>query len=193
MGRGFMKKRSLITEADVRNAASSGVSVLRIPSNAIITPLAVDVSHSAGVRFELVDEDSTGAPQGLAVAIAVTKDAVALKRAVFDVTRGRGIEIIELHAGLSDIEAAVETVKQVAGRHVPFGIILDATGIRSSMIANRFEGIRAVNALEARHARIARSRFDSNLLTLGAEFLTPHRAGDIVAAFLETTYAGTGK
>ena len=186
-----MSKRQLITESDIRSAAAQGQSILRVSEDAIITPLALDASNITGVRIEFIPKNE--APAGeVRIALAVTRQAFRMKRAVLDVLRSRtaGIREVEVK-GDDDIAAAVDTIRAVVGGSCAFGIILDATGIRSAMICNRFSGARAVHAAETRHAAIARSRFDANVLTLGAEFLTPSRTAEIVRVFLDTRFAGT--
>jgi RpiB/LacA/LacB family sugar-phosphate isomerase len=185
-----MKKQQLITDREVRLAAQQGQSVLRIHPKAIITPLALDSSQSLGVRFEFIKEDEKR-NAGLHVALAITVQAFPVKRAIVDILRTRNITITDIpDVREDDVKAAVEVVKRLVGSGSGFGIIADATGIRSAMIANRFEGIRAFNAHQPSQAQIARKRYNANLVTLGSDFLKPRRAAEIVAAFIDSKYIG---
>lgn len=188
-----MNKRQLITEADVRAAAQRSESTIRMSPGAIVTPLALDTAQTAGVRFEIVREE-TAPESGARLVFAVTRQGFPLKRTLLDFIKVRGIDAVEIPStGDDEVTAAVEAVKRIAGGGVPFGVVIDGTGMQTCMVANRFAGIRAVHAAEARHAGIARARFDANLLTLGAEFLSPRRAADVLAAFFDTRPAANAR
>ncbi|MFA6284100.1 MAG: ribose 5-phosphate isomerase B [Desulfurivibrionaceae bacterium] len=70
------------------------------------------------------------------------------------------------------------------------GILICGTGVGMSMVANRFEGIRAALANELFTARMSREHNDANVLCLGARVVGPGLAVEIVRAWVSTEFAG---
>lgn len=64
------------------------------------------------------------------------------------------------------------------------GIIIDGAGIGSSMVANKFPGVRAALCYDVSSARNSREHNDANILTLGAGLIGPSLAEQIVETFL---------
>ena len=76
-----------------------------------------------------------------------------------------------------------------AGRLVR-GIMIDAVGVASSMVANRVPGIRSAPCWNEFSAHSAREHNDANMLTLGGRMLGTGLAERIVDEFLQTDFAG---
>ncbi|NCN28613.1 ribose 5-phosphate isomerase B [bacterium] len=72
----------------------------------------------------------------------------------------------------------------------PRGILLCGSGVGMSMSANRFKGIRAVLAFSSDIAEMSRKHNASNVLCLGARFLEPAQAKEIVNTWLSTEFEG---
>ena len=70
------------------------------------------------------------------------------------------------------------------------GILICGTGVGMSMVANRFEGIRAALGNELFTARMSREHNDANVLCLGARVVGPGLAAEIVRAWVSTEFAG---
>lgn len=70
------------------------------------------------------------------------------------------------------------------------GILLDKTGIGMSISANKFAGIRAALVYTAENARLSREHIDANVLCLPAMDLSPAKAEEIVAAWIESDFIG---
>lgn len=70
------------------------------------------------------------------------------------------------------------------------GILICGTGIGMSMVANRFDGIRAALCHELFTARLSREHNDANVLCLGARIVGPGLALEIVRTWMSTDYAG---
>ena len=70
------------------------------------------------------------------------------------------------------------------------GIFFGGSGNGEAMAANRFPGIRAALCTSAELAEAARKHNDANVLALGARFVEPGDALEIVDAFLETEFEG---
>lgn len=70
------------------------------------------------------------------------------------------------------------------------GILICGTGVGMSMVANRFDGIRAGLCNELFTARMSREHNDANVLCLGARVVGPGLAAEIVRAWVTTEFAG---
>lgn len=87
-----------------------------------------------------------------------------------------------------DFAKAVCTQVQTGG--CERGILICGTGVGMSMVANRFEGIRAALGNELFTARMSREHNDANVLCLGARVIGPGLAEEIVRAWVSTEFAG---
>ncbi len=70
------------------------------------------------------------------------------------------------------------------------GIMIDAIGIASAIVANKVHGIRAACAFDEFSARSSREHNDANVLTLGGRTLGSELAKAIVTTWLETNFGG---
>lgn len=75
------------------------------------------------------------------------------------------------------------------------GIILGGSGQGEAIVANRIPGIRAVvyygeSGSEESIINLSRQHNDSNVLSLGARFLSIDEAKDVVENWLETSFSG---
>ncbi|MCS7165728.1 MAG: ribose 5-phosphate isomerase B [Candidatus Calescibacterium sp.] len=85
---------------------------------------------------------------------------------------------------------AIEVCKEIIRSKNSAGILICGTGIGMSIVANKFEGIRAALCYNSTSSRLSRLHNDSNILCLGARIIGPEIAKDIVKAFLETPFEG---
>jgi len=79
---------------------------------------------------------------------------------------------------------------QVQNNSCERGILICGTGVGMSMVANRFEGIRAALGNELFTARMSREHNDANVLCLGARVVGPGLAMEIVRVWVSTDFAG---
>ncbi len=87
-------------------------------------------------------------------------------------------------------DQAQEVAKLVLERKTDFGILICGTGVGMAIAANRYKGIRAVNAQSGFVASMARKHNDANLLTIGSRVIAPQLALHIVKVFLFTPFEG---
>lgn len=80
--------------------------------------------------------------------------------------------------------------KEVLKDEGNWGIFLCGSGIGANMVANRFKGIRAVNAQDTALAYLARKDENANVLTLGARLLTFRQMLKIIQVFLTSEFEG---
>ena len=84
------------------------------------------------------------------------------------------------------IPASKEVLKDKSN----WGIFMCGSGIGANMVANRFKGIRAVNAPDTAVAYLARKDEDANVLTLGARLLSFRQMIKIIKVFLTSEFEG---
>jgi len=85
---------------------------------------------------------------------------------------------------------AKKVAKKVTDGEVDFGILICGTGIGMSMTANKFAGIRAVNATNSYTAKMARRHNNSNILCLGSRNLGTELAAQILSDWLKEDFDG---
>jgi ribose 5-phosphate isomerase B len=75
----------------------------------------------------------------------------------------------------------------VARGEAEAGIVIDGSGIGSTIAANKVNGIRAAMCVNQTLARYARQHNGANVLALGSTLVTIDDATTIVDAFLDTS------
>lgn len=70
------------------------------------------------------------------------------------------------------------------------GIFVCGSGIGVNIVANRYQHIRAVNAVKTEMARLARKDEDANVLCLGARLISYRTALSIIKIFLKSRFEG---
>jgi ribose 5-phosphate isomerase B len=78
----------------------------------------------------------------------------------------------------------------VAGGEADRGVFVCGSGVGVSIVANKVEGIRAVNAHDPEEAEMSRRHNDANVLALAGRRLDATAAAEIVRTFLTTEFEG---
>jgi ribose 5-phosphate isomerase B len=188
-----MKRFQMITEADAR-VLDYGSTVVLV-AGGHVTPLAQDTLKAR--RVSIVREDHDVDAEWLAppaeirtVAIAGDHTGVALKTAVLQHLRGRGIAVHDLGTNTSEPvdypDTAASVAVQVARGEADAGIVIDGAGLGSTIAANKVDGVRAAMCLSQTLARYAREHNGANVLALGSTLVTSEQALAIVDTFIDT-------
>jgi len=85
---------------------------------------------------------------------------------------------------------AYAVAQHVAGGRAFRGVIVDGAGIGSCMAANKVPGIRAAMCYDQATAVNSREHNNANVLTLGAGFIGPSLAKQIVLTWLSVPFGG---
>jgi len=128
--------------------------------------------------------------------IAVGSDHAGfhLKEHVRQVLEAEGHEIVDV--GTVSPESvdypryAEEASRLVAEGEADRAVLACGSGVGVSIVANKIDGVRAVNAHDASEAEMARRHNDANVVTLSGARLGPEQADAIVATFLRTEFEG---
>ena len=189
-----MKRFQLISEADAR-VLDYGSAVVLV-AGGHVTPLALDTLKTRRVTVirEGTDVDAEGlAPPSAIRTVAIAGDhtGVALKKALVQHLRGRGLAVHDLGTDTSEPidypDTAASVAIQVARGEAEAGIVIDGSGIGSTIAANKVNGIRAAMCVNQTLARYARQHNGANVLALGSTLVTIEDATIIVDVFLDTS------
>jgi ribose 5-phosphate isomerase B len=183
----------MITEADARVLETGSTIVLIAGGH--ITPLAQDTLKAR--RIAIVREGSDPDAADLApvaairtVVVAGDHTALALKAAIVQHLRGRGLTAHDLGTSTNDPvdypDTAASAALAVARGEADAGIVIDGAGLGSTIAANKVPGARAAMCLNETLARYARQHNGANVLALGATLVSRDEAVAIVDTFLET-------
>ena len=85
---------------------------------------------------------------------------------------------------------AKELCKEVQEGKCEKGILICRSGYGMAMVANKFKGIRSAPCFCTRAAQYSRMHNNSNVLSLGADYMTTEEAFEIVKVWLETEFEG---
>jgi ribose 5-phosphate isomerase B len=188
-----MKRFQMITEADAR-VLEYGSTVVLVRGGHV-TPLAQDTLTAR--RIAVVRDGHDGDAAALAppseirtVALAGDHTSLALKQAIIQHLRGRGIAAHDLGTNSSEPvdypDTAGAVARQVARGEAQAGIAIDGAGLGSTIAANKVHGVRAAMCLNPTLARYARQHNGANVLALGSTLVTAAEALPIVDTFLDT-------
>ncbi len=194
-----MKK--LITEEDVKRIEKQGGNVIVKSKNCIITPLALDRIRSK--RITIVERDtntsdnfnqSSSLRNKNRIAIGSDHTGFRIKNILIKYLSDKNYYLQDF--GTFDEKSCdyPDFAKQVASsvslNENDFGILIDATGIPSSIAANKIKGIRAATCYNTFSARSSRAHNNSNVLVLGAKSLGEETIKLIVSEWVSTEFEG---
>ena len=80
--------------------------------------------------------------------------------------------------------------RRVSEGKADLGILVCGTGIGMSIVANKFPGVRAALATDVFMATMAKEHNNANILVLGGRVIDAAAARAMVAAWLDTEFAG---
>ena len=128
--------------------------------------------------------------------IAVGSDhaGFALKEHVRATLAAGGHDVVDVGTHTADSVDypgfAADAARLVAAGDADRAVLACGSGNGVAIVANKVEGIRAVNAHDAQEAEMARRHNDINVVTLSGAALAPGEADAIVEAFLQTAAEG---
>lgn len=128
------------------------------------------------------------------IAIGADHGGYKLKEEIKKYFEEKGIEYkdfgtySEERVDYPDIAKAVS--KAVQSKKCDRGILICRSGYGMSMVANKFKGIRSAPCFEETAAKFSRMHNDSNMLALGADYVTTSKAIQIVRVWIATEFEG---
>lgn len=189
-----MKRFEIITEADARVLEMGETVALQRGGH--VTPLAADTLKAKRVTVlsdDRLEEESAGlAPAADIKRVAIGSDhsGLALKAAITQSLRGKGIAVDDLGTLTPEPvdypDTAARVARAVARGEADAGIVIDGAGIGSSIAANKVRGVRAAVCHDLTMARYARQHNGANVLSLGATLVSSTDALEIVNTWINT-------
>ena len=85
---------------------------------------------------------------------------------------------------------AADAARLVADGSVERGVLVCGSGVGVSIVANKVDGVRAVNAHDPEEAEMSRRHNDANVLALAGRRLDHDGVSKIVETFLGTDFEG---
>jgi ribose 5-phosphate isomerase B len=196
--------KKLITEKTVVDFFNQGKTEIEIDKNTIVTPSARDKALQLRVKFverretqQKFNYPLTPEPKidgKKVVAIASDHAGFKLKEEMKKFISELGYSILDLgtnsESQVDYPDFAYAVAYAVLSGKAWRGVMIDGTGVASSIVANKVPGIRAACCHNEFTARISREHNDANILTLGARVIGSELAKEIVRVFLETNFGG---
>lgn len=191
-----MLKFEIITEADARTI-DVGATV-ELAKGGHITPLARDTLQARRVTVIPAGASDASLPADLApaadvrrVAIGNDHTGIAMKKAILQHLRSRGIAVLDFGTNSTESvdypDIAGQVARSVARGESDAGIVIDGAGIGSAIAANKIRGVRAAMCTDETIARYSREHNGANVLTLGSTLLS----GSDAAIRIVDTWIGT--
>ncbi|WP_086350969.1 RpiB/LacA/LacB family sugar-phosphate isomerase [Candidatus Enterococcus clewellii] len=101
-----------------------------------------------------------------------------------DLGTSNGFEVVDYSACVEDI------CKKIQHEEIDGGILIGGTGIGMSICANKYQNIRAALVQDVFSAKIAKERYDANILCLGEQVCGEGSARMIIDVWLQTAFQG---
>ena len=188
-----MKSFDIITEAEARTLDIGSTVALKPGGH--VTPLAADTLKAR--RVTVLSGVAEASLDGLApvaqiktLAIGSDHSGVALKAALRDYLRQRGLSVMDVGTDGPDAvdypDIAAQVARLVSRREVDAAIVIDGAGIGSAIAANKIAGARAAMCTDKTRARYSREHNGANVLALGASLISTDDAKAIVDTWLAT-------
>jgi len=130
------------------------------------------------------------------VRIAIGSDHAGweLKEAVAPSLEAAGHELIDVGTDSRESvdypDPAAAAARLVGSGEADRAVLVCGSGVGVAIVANKVEGVRAVNAHDPEEAEMSRRHNDANVLTLAGRRLDAAAAGPILSAFLATGFEG---
>lgn len=128
------------------------------------------------------------------IAIGSDHAGYELKSAVGTLLAGDGHDVEDVGTDSTESvdypDFAAAAAEMVAEGEADRAVIVCGSGVGVSIVANKLDGVRAVNAHDPDEAEMSRRHNDANVLTLSGRRLEPGDAAPIVERFLATDFEG---
>jgi len=194
-----MKK--VFAEKDILAIYNTGCKSVVLAKGDVITPLAADTINSLGMEvcYSSEEAEEKNIPlsgsfiegENKSVFIGSDKDGYSVKKILIPILAEKGFVVNDMGVYNEDVEDnisfAVSVAEKVSGKAV-FGLLLDATGIKAAMTANKLKGIRAAACYSETSAKYARMYYNANILAIGAKTLGEETIKAILETWLVTEY-----
>jgi ribose 5-phosphate isomerase B len=197
--------KKLISEQTIIESAKKGEKTLMFDAASIITDAAKDRAKQLGVRLEQRKNSPATTPSEATAAgsssrakevIAIGSDhgGYQMKEALKPFVEGLGFKIVDLGTYTEEAcdypDYAYAVARMVSLGDASRGIMIDAVGTASAIVANKLDGIRAACCFNEFSSQSSREHNNANVLTLGGRVHGIELAKAIVKVWLQTDFGG---
>ena len=128
----------------------------------------------------------------MAIIIGADKAGTELKEVIKDYLKEGKYEVVDVSENeVRDfVDTTLAVAKEVNASEDNLGIVIDAYGVGSFMVATKIKGMVAAEVSDGRSAYMTRGHNNSRIITLGSEISAPGIAKNIVKGFVEGEYDG---
>ena len=128
------------------------------------------------------------------VALATDHAGLPLKDPIADWLRSAGHEVVDFGVDSTEPvdypDVIAPAARAVATGECERGIVLGGSGTGEQIVANKFRGIRCVQAADPVTARLGRQHNDANVLAMGARIIGGEVALACVGEFMTCDFDG---
>ncbi|HHJ7416157.1 TPA: galactose-6-phosphate isomerase subunit LacA [Streptococcus pyogenes] len=128
----------------------------------------------------------------MAIIIGADKAGQELKEVIKDYLKEGKYEVVDVSE--NEVRDFVDTTlaisKEVNASEDNLGIVIDAYGVGSFMVATKIKGMVAAEVSDERSAYMTRGHNNARIITLGSEISAPGIAKNIIKSFVEGKYDG---
>ncbi|HHJ7789745.1 TPA: galactose-6-phosphate isomerase subunit LacA, partial [Streptococcus pyogenes] len=127
-----------------------------------------------------------------AIIIGADKAGQELKEVIKDYLKEGKYEVVDVSENeVRDfVDTTLAVVKEVNASDDNLGIVIDAYGVGSFMVATKIKGMVAAEVSDERSAYMTRGHNNARIITLGSEISAPGIAKNIIKGFVEGKYDG---
>ncbi|HEQ5972279.1 TPA: galactose-6-phosphate isomerase subunit LacA [Streptococcus pyogenes] len=128
----------------------------------------------------------------MAIIIGADKASQELKEVIKDYLKEGKYEVVDVSENeVRDfVDTTLAVAKEVNASEDNLGIVIDAYGVGSFMVATKIKGMVAAEVSDERSAYMTRGHNNSRIITLGSEISAPGIAKNIIKGFVEGKYDG---
>ncbi|VGU72044.1 galactose-6-phosphate isomerase, LacA subunit [Streptococcus pyogenes] len=128
----------------------------------------------------------------MAIIIGTDKAGQELKEVIKDYLKEGKYEVVDVSENeVRDfVDTTLAVAKEVNASEDNLGIVIDAYGVGSFMVATKIKGMVAAEVSDERSAYMTRGHNNSRIITLGSEISAPGIAKNIIKGFVEGKYDG---
>ncbi|HEX0087293.1 TPA: galactose-6-phosphate isomerase subunit LacA [Streptococcus pyogenes] len=128
----------------------------------------------------------------MAIIIGADKAGQELKEVIKDYLKEGKYEVVDVSKNeVRDfVDTTLAVAKEVNASEDNLGIVIDAYGVGSFMVATKIKGMVAAEVSDERSAYMTRGHNNARIITLGSEISAPGIAKNIIKSFVEGKYDG---
>ncbi|HES2605023.1 galactose-6-phosphate isomerase subunit LacA [Streptococcus pyogenes] len=128
----------------------------------------------------------------MAIIIGADKAGQELKEVIKDYLKEGKYEVVDVSENeVRDfVDTTLAVAKEVNASEDNLGIVIDAYGVGSFMVATKIKGMVAAEVSDERSAYMTRGHNNARIITLGSEISAPGITKNIIKGFVEGKYDG---